>query len=187
MCSYCKFIPLELPIRKDSPTLRGMKRYCIASLFFLFLATSSSALAEDKSLRGRLGVGFTNQIATSVDGTIPALSGKYYFSKGTAFSVGAGFDTRTANSTIALGLKLYKNLFYESNLVFYTGGGMAFVNRQGSKLQASLFLGSEFFIPQVPSLGLSFEAGIRGDNTSGSFALRTTGDSFLTAGMHFYF
>jgi len=78
-------------------------------------------------------------------------------------------------------------VFRESNLLFYFGGGAAYVNRSGSKLQGSLFLGAEFFLSQLPSLGLSFEAGIRGDSTTGSFAIRTTGDSFLTAGMHFYF
>ena len=86
-----------------------------------------------------------------------------------------------------MGLKYYKNVFLESNLIFYGGLGVAFVSRSGSKLQFSAFFGSEFFLSQLPSLGLSFEAGIRGDNTTGSFALRTIGDSFLSAGMHFYF
>jgi hypothetical protein len=139
------------------------------------------------SLRGRLGVGFTNQVATTSDGTIPALSAKYYVSRTFAASLETGFDTRSPNSTLALGLKLFKNVFAEPNLIFYLGGGAAYVNRVGSKFQASLFLGSEFFLAQLPSLGLSFEAGIRGDNTTGSFAIRTTGDSFLSAGMHFYF
>lgn len=165
-----------------------MKRYCIASLAFFFALSALSAhAAEDKSLKGRLGVGFTNQIAVTADGTVPALSGKYYLSKGAAVSVGTGFDTRSGNSTLAMGLKFYKNMFYESNLIFYTGAGLAFVSRNGSKLQGSLFLGTEFFLQQLPSLGLSFEAGIRGDNTTGSFAIRTIGDSFLSAGMHFYF
>lgn len=168
-----------------------MRNYRIASLavlgLFLFLSSASSEAAEEKSLRGRLGVGFTNQIATTADGTIPALSGKYYMSRSTAISLGTGFDTRSGDSTLALGTKFYKNLFYESNLIFYTGLGLAFVNRRGGKFQGSLFIGSEFFLPQVPSLGLSFEAGIRGDSTTGTFAIRTTGDSFLTAGMHFYF
>lgn len=165
-----------------------MNRYRIASLALLLaLPPVHGSAAEEKVLRGRLGVGFTNQIATTSDGTIPALSGKYYISKGTAASFGTGFDTRSGLSTLALGTKIYKNLFYESNLVFYTGAGAAFVSRRGSKFQGSLFLGSEFFPHQVPSLGLSFEAGIRGDSTTGSFAIRTIGDSFLTAGMHFYF
>ncbi len=159
----------------------------IALLVLFLFSTTSFAAYEQKNLRGRLGVGFTNQIASTESGTIPALSAKYYFSKTFASSLGFGFNTRSPNSTVAAGLKLYKNVFIEPQLIFYTGAGLALVSRNGSKSQVSLFLGSEFFLDGLPSLGLSFEAGVHGDNTSGSFALRTTGDSFLTAGMHFYF
>jgi len=166
-----------------------MKKYCAAFVLagILFGQASAFALGEEKNLKGRLGVGFTSQIATTSLGSIPALSAKYYPSRSFATSAAVGFDTRSGNSAFALGLKAYKNVFYESNLVFYLGGGLSYVNNKGNKLQASLFLGSEFFFAQLPSLGFSFEAGIRGDSSSGSFALRTTGDSFLTAGTHFYF
>lgn len=152
-------------------------------------AAPGASGGEEKwnSLRGRLGVGFTNQVATTADGTIPALSAKYYVSRTFATALATGFDTRDNNSTLALGLKFFQNVFAEPNLLFYVGGGIAYVNRNGSKLQGSAFLGTEFFLAQLPSLGLSFEAGVRGDSTTGSFAIRTTGDSFLTAGMHFYF
>jgi hypothetical protein len=162
-----------------------MKKYCVALL--VGFVTLFSLSAEARSLSHRLGVGFTNQIAITPEGTIPALSSKYYFSKTTAASLGVGFDTRTANSTLGLGLKGYQNVFIEENLNFYTGLGVAFVSRHGSKFQVSAFLGSEFFFAGLPSLGFSFEAGVRGDSTSGTFAIRTTGDTFLTAGMHFYF
>jgi hypothetical protein len=160
------------------------------TLFLMLLAITEPAQAfrgEQKSLRGRLGVGFTNQVAVTSDRTIPALSAKYYLHRGMAMSLATGFDTRSDGSTLGLGLKLFKNVFHESNLIFYFGGGLAYVNHAGSKMQGSLFLGSEFFLAQLPSLGLSFEAGLRGDSTTGSFAIRTTGDSFITAGMHFYF
>ncbi len=153
-----------------------------------FLANSAQALVpgDEKNLRGRLGLGFTNQIAVTADRTVPALSTKYYMDKGTAVGLGVGFDTRSAESQMAIGFKGFKNVFTESNLIFYMGLGFAYVNYKGSKIQGSGFIGSEFFFEKIPSLGLSFEAGIRGDSSSGSFAVRTTGDSFLTAGMHFY-
>lgn len=163
-----------------------MKYFCAAFIAMFISQIALAGPAEEKNLRGRLGVGFTNQIATSALGNIPALSAKYYLSRGFAFSLGTGFDTRNTNSTLALGAKIYKNAFYESNLIFYVGGGFAYVNQNGSKAQGSVFLGSEFFLSQLPSLGLSFEAGIRGDSNTGSFSIRTIGDSFLTAGMHFY-
>jgi hypothetical protein len=165
-------------------------RAAFLSLAITLLLSASNAFAvlpgEEKNLRGRLGLGFTNQIAVAADRTVPALSTKYYVSRGTALGLGVGFDTRANDNTMALGLKGYKNVFLESNLIFYIGMGFAFVNHLGSKFQGSAFLGSEFFFERVPSLGLSFEVGLRGDSTTGSFAIRTTGDSFLTAGMHFY-
>lgn len=160
-----------------------------AAFFLLALAYAAPTLAlvpgDEKNLRGRLGLGFTNQIATT-GGTLPALSSKYYLDKGTAVGLGVGFDTRANDSQTAIGFKLFKNIFTESNLIFYMGLGLAYVNHKGSKFQGMGFLGGEFFFERIPSLGLSFEAGVRGDSTSGSFAVRTTGDSFLTAGMHFY-
>ena len=146
----------------------------------------SALPGDEKNLRGRLGLGFTNQIAIAPDRTLPAISTKYYLARGTAVGLGVGFDTRSGDNSMALGLKAYKNVFFEPNLIIYVGLGGAYVNRQGSKLQGSAFLGSEFFLERLPSLGLSFEVGVRGDNTSGAFALRTIGDSFLSAGMHFY-
>lgn len=155
----------------------------------LFLCTSSICLAstEVKTLTGRLGLGFTQQIATAGDAKIPAISAKYYMSRRTAFALGTGFDTKSGDSILAIGAKFFNNLHVESNLFFYAGAGLAYVNRHGSKLQGSIFIGSEFFFDRLPSIGLSFEAGMRGDNISGSFALKTIADSFLTGGMHFYF
>lgn len=159
-----------------------------AAFLSFFFASSAHALlpGDEKNLRGRLGLGFTNQIAVAADRTVPALSTKYYMDRSTAVGLGVGFDTRSSDSQMAIGLKGYKNIFNESNLIFYTGLGFAYVNYRGNKIQGSLFIGSEFFFDKIPSLGLSFEAGVRGDSTTGSFSLRTTGDSFLTAGMHFY-
>lgn len=159
-------------------------------MFSLMAPVAKAAIGggEEKNLRGRLGIGFTNQIATTASGsTIPALSAKYYLGRSFATSLATGFDTRAGGSTVVLGAKLFRNMFVESNLIFYVGGGIAYINRSGSNIQGSLFFGSEFFFDKIPSLGLSFEAGIRGDNTTGSFAIRTSGDSFLSAGMHFYF
>lgn len=171
---------------KESSSFRA----AFPALFLLMLVLAPSARAvlpgDEKNLSGRLGLGFTNQIAVSADRTLPALSAKFYSSRVTAWGLGVGFDTRNGDSSLALGLKGHKNVFFESNLVFYLGLGLAYVNHAGSKFQGSAFLGSEFFFDRLPSLGLSFEAGVRGDSTTGSFAIRTIGDTFLSAGMHFY-
>lgn len=159
----------------------------LMTVLFIMAPSANAALPGDqKVLHGRLGLGFTNQIAVTQDRTLPALSAKYYASQGTAMSLGVGFDTKNGDNALALGVKGFKNVFFESNLIFYVGLGAAYVNHAGNKLQGSVFFGSEFFFEKLSSLGFSFEAGVRGDNTTGSFAVKTIADSFLSAGIHFY-
>lgn len=160
------------------------KYFLVSTLFVLLFG---AAEADARNLTHRLGAGFVSQIATTEDSRLPAVDAKYYFSKRVAASLGIGFDTRNDQSAFGLGTKFFYNLFGEQNLLFYTGVGIAVLSRSGTKAQYSAFFGSEFFFTDLPSLGFSFEAGIRGDNTRGKFAIRTTGDSFLTAGIHFYF
>jgi hypothetical protein len=164
-----------------------VRRSLWISLICLSLVYTLPAAAEPRNLTGRLGVGFSNQLATDVNTTLPMVSAKYYLSKATAMSLGLGFDTRSGSNTIGSGLKFYQNLFLEDNLFFYTGLGLGFVSKTGTKLQASAYFGTEFFFSNIPSLGWSVEAGIRGDSYSGNFAIRTIGDSFITGGVHFYF
>ncbi|HEY8280608.1 MAG TPA: hypothetical protein VIH99_13340 [Bdellovibrionota bacterium] len=162
--------------------------FLVMILFGCLSAHSAEALVstEQKNLGGRIGLGFTNQMVVTENRTIPALSAKYYAGRATAFGLGVGFDTKSGDNSLALGLKGFKNVFMESNTIFYLGMGLAYVNHVGSKFQGSAFLGAEFFFERMPSLGFSFEAGVRGDSTSGSFAIRTIGDTFLNAGLHFY-
>lgn len=159
----------------------------VVSTFALFLTTPLDANA--RSLSKRLGVGFVSQVAASSDRTLPMLDAKYYFSRRWAASLGIGFDTRTDGSEVAIGAKVFRNLFNnsEQNMNFYLGSGLAMLAKNGTKLQIQFFLGGEFFFQGLPSLGFSFEGGVRGDNSRGKFALRTTGDTFLNAGIHFYF
>src|SRR4051812_36671393 len=116
--------------------------FLVFASFFLLESAQALVPGDEKVLRGRLGLGFTNQVAVTPDRTIPALSTKYYMDKGTAVGLAIGFDTRSAESHMALGFKGYKNIFTESNLIFYMGLGFAYVNYKGSKLQGSGFIGS---------------------------------------------
>lgn len=160
------------------------KYFLVSTLLLLFAAIPES---HARNLAKRLGAGFVSQIATTEDGRLPAIDAKYYFSKRVAGSLGVGFDTRETNSAFGVGTKFFYNLFGEQNLLFYTGLGIAVLSRSGTRMQVSGFFGTEFFLTDLPSLGFSVEAGIRGDSSRGKFSLRTTGDSFLTAGIHFYF
>ena len=158
-------------------------------LFKLFVAIgltaaamfASTAMARD--LTGRLGVGFVNDFAIPV----PAISVKYGLSKDLHWQGAMGFDTGDP-AAFELGTKLYKNIFFETNLNFFMAGGLAYLRRSKSAFEVQGILGAEFFIPGLESLGFLFEAGVSANNMkTSSFSLSTLGYSFFNAGMHFYF
>lgn len=155
----------------------------ITFLLFLFSAVFLFQEGHARDLHGRLGLGFSNQY--SVD--VPALSIKYALSRSVAASLSAGVVTSSPLKS-ATGVKFYKNIFYETNLNFYTmfGAALLLANEE-SGIEFLGGFGTEFFIPGIESLGLSIELGAAFTNLSGSFVLKTMGASFLGAGIHFYF
>ena len=152
------------------------------SAFFVFIPK-----VQAKDLTGRLGLGFNNEYSNSSwDRPVPALSAKYALSKDLHIQADVGFYTQEP-SVITLGGKVYKNIFYETNLNFYGAGAFAYLKNVKSGIEVLGLLGAEFFIPGLESLGILFEAGVSGCNLSGDFHLKTVGFTFLNAGMHFYF
>ncbi len=150
-------------------------------------AAEKSSHARD--LHGRLGLGYNGQFSNSkvVLTGVPGISLKYGMTSDVAAAVIAGVKTASPNNSV-LGVKFFKNVFFETNLNFYFFMGAALLtagNESGSE-----FLGGpgvEFFIPGVESLGFSVETGGSLSNISGKFVLKTIGVSFLEAGIHFYF
>lgn len=158
------------------------------AFLILFVAMLSAPIALGRDLQGRLGIGYNAEFVnyTETNG-VPAVSLKYGLTRDMALEAIVGVATTHPSNSVA-GVKLFKNIFYETNLNFYgmLGGGILSGNgSSGSEFLAGF--GAEFFIPGIESLGLSMETGASFDNLSGSFALRTLGVSFLNAGMHFYF
>lgn len=161
-------------------------------LFKLFVALFVSSCligwvgtAFAKDLSDRLGLGFSNEF-TGATREVPAISVKYGLSKDLHVSAAMGFNTATP-SDFVLGGKVYKNIFYETNLNFYMAGGLAYLKNNKSAVEILGLLGAEFFIPGIDSLGFLFETGISANNVEDNFALKTVGFTFLNAGMHFYF
>jgi hypothetical protein len=155
--------------------------------FLALLVTMTTAHARD--LQGRLGLGFNAQFANQreVNGGVSAISAKYAVTKDIAFEGIVGLATTKPGNSV-IGMKFFKNLFFENNLNFYSmlaGGLVAANNTSGIDLQGGF--GSEFFIPGLESVGFSFEVGGEITNISGSMVFRTMGASFLDAGMRFYF
>lgn len=149
---------------------------------FLILATTAPTLFA-KDLAGRLGFGFVNEYSNGV----PALSVKYGLAKDIQVGGALGFTTTNPSDVLFAG-KFYKNIFYETNLNFYSAAALAYLKKgDNSGIEILGVLGAEFFIPGVDSLGLSFEAGVSGSNITNTFVLKTIGYTFINAGMHFYF
>jgi hypothetical protein len=159
------------------------------SAIVLTLASFQPLAAEARDLHGRLGLGFNSEFANSSLGgfRVPGISVKYAMTRDIAFEGILGIATTTPSNSVYAG-KVFKTLFLEPNLNFYTMAGLGLIsanNQSGFQLIAGF--GAEFFIPGIDSLGFAMETGVSFDNATGSYALRTLGFSFLDAGIHFYF
>lgn len=166
---------------------RLVTRSALLLTFLLQSFVPSPASARD--LQGRLGLGFNGQFAnTSAQNGTPAIGLKYAMTRDIGAEAIVGVSTASPTNSV-FGAKFFKTLFFETNLNFYfmLGGGiLAAANASGAEFIGGF--GAEFFIPGIESLGWSMEVGGSFENlTTGSFALRTMGVSFLNAGMRFYF
>ncbi|MCM2278333.1 MAG: hypothetical protein NDJ89_09680 [Oligoflexia bacterium] len=153
----------------------------------ILLASLAPSLTYGKELQGRLGVGYNSEFANSATQRVPGISLKYGLSRDIAIEGIVGVATTSPSNSVTA-VKLFKNVFYETNLNFYfmLGGGILSANsRTGAEFLGGV--GVEFFIPGIESLGFSMETGGSLDNLGGNFVLKTLGVSFLDAGIHFYF
>lgn len=157
--------------------------------FLVLLAVGFTHDANARDLQGRLGLGYNAQFSNQreLNGSVPAIAGKYAMTKDLAVEGVVGLATTTPSNSV-VGFKFFKNLFYENNLNFYgmLGAGLVTANTHSGVDLLGGF-GAEFFIPGLESVGLSFEVGADMTNITGSMIFRTMGASFLDAGMRFYF
>src|SRR5438552_4083596 len=102
-------------------------------LLGMVFVLSGSASAKD--LSGRLGIGFTNEFSNStVTREVPALSAKYGASKDLHVQGALGFHT-AIRPAVTLAGKVYKNIFYETNLNFYAAVGLAYLKADQSGVE----------------------------------------------------
>ena len=161
-----------------------MKQFILIFLFAL------PGLVFGADLRGRMGVGASNQLAND----IPALSLKIQQSK--TFAIGGllGFKSDEDNTLYGAGLKFYRIIFDEPQLNFYMAGLLASLNylddkdKTKSGYQVDGTLGAEFHLAGIESIGFSFEFGlsVRDAEPKGGTSFETLGDQFVKAGVHFY-
>ena len=157
-------------------------KYILLLVALLSLIPTSHAVDR----RGRLGVGFTNQL--KVD--IPAVSFKLQRSKSFSLSGMLAYSTSDTNGGHGAALKVYRNLFAEPQLVFYISALGGLISKKttttdNSGFQADLTFGSEFSFTGLQSLGFSFEFGVS-FNKLDDFVAETTGNSFIVSAIHFY-
>jgi hypothetical protein len=153
---------------------------------FLFLIPTLTFAAD---LRGRMGLGMTNQLAND----IPALSLKIQQSKTFALGAIVGFKSNQDQTLYGGGIKLYRIIFDEPQLNFYMAGLLASENylNDDSKVESGYQVdgtfGTEFHFAGLESLGFSLEYGlsVRKVDDGGS-TFQTLGDQIIRAGVHFY-
>lgn len=160
------------------------------SIFIFFVVGLFSFSAFCADLRGRMGIGATNQLANG----LPAISLKVQQSK--TFAIGGilGFKSDQDNTLFGAGAKFYRIIFDEPQLNFYLAGLFATQNylddqdKVKSGYQIDGTFGSEFHFSGLESLGFSFEAGIsaRNANEEGGTSIETLGDQIVKAAVHFY-
>ena len=167
----------------------------ILSVFLLLIgglitAATTSSTAHSKELFGRIGLGYNAQFAQTYNTNgVPGISIKYGLNPRTMLEAIGGFYSGTGGTGVAA-LKFMQTMHSESYINFYflVGGGLvSAATKSGVEFLGGL--GTEFFIPGVDSVGISFECGLDFESLtspSGSLVLKTFGASFINAGMHFY-
>jgi hypothetical protein len=158
--------------------------------FFILLLALCPTLLMAADLRGRMGIGFSNQLANN----LPAISLKVQQSKTFAIGGLVGFKSDEDHTLYGAGVKFYRIIFDEPQLNFYLAGLLATGNyvdsetdKTKSGYQVDGTLGTEFHFQGLESIGFSFEFGVSARNTAnGGSGFQTLGDNFLKAAVHFY-
>ena len=165
-----------------------------SKLLILIILTLSTYSASAKDLFNRLGVGYTNQF--SID--LPSIAVRYYPTKNTNVSTVLGIDSQDGNSQFGFMGKVSRVLLTESHMNFYAGIGVAVISQQlphdtktketksTTGVEFHGYVGGEFFLPNLDSLGFSFETGISIISISNRVRLKTIGDHPIRAGIIFY-
>lgn len=161
------------------------------SLFLFFSLILFTLRAGAADLRGRMGIGASNQLANG----LPAISFKVQQSKTFALGGLVGFRSDENHSLFGGGVKFYRIIFDEPQLNFYMAGLFASQNyvdsstdKVKSGYQVDGTLGSEFHFAGIESIGFSFEFGVsaRNANSERGTSIETLGDQIVKAGVHFY-
>lgn len=156
--------------------------------FLIIFFITGTGYAKD--LRGRLGIGFNSQLT---ERGVNSISTKYWLSSNLGFQGTFGFVSSDDYDELDLGGKVLFKIQDEKNLHVDTFGGLGFVSYDpevgdsDSGLAISGGLAIEYFFSGLPNLGFSSEIGMQFSDINDNSSFRTTADTFITAGIHYYF
>ncbi|MGA1844704.1 MAG: hypothetical protein ACMUIS_09095 [bacterium] len=168
-----------------------MKKTAIIILCVVFVVGFIGNAAA-KDLQRRLGVGFNSQLGVG-DYGVDSLSIKYYTDSKLCLQGVFGFVMSDPVDMINIGGKALYTVKEEQNMNVYAGGGIMIANvdpdgaDSDTAFLLSGILGVEYFFSGLPNLGFSTELGLSFLNYDEYDAVGTTADSFLSAGIHYYF
>lgn len=159
-------------------------------ILLLFIGFSTYTFQANAASRmGRLGIGMSNHLPVEMQ----TLSVKLQRNRSTALGGSFGLDSSSEGSNYALGLKIYKNIYEEPQLNFYSSGSLNIFTyedvdedktKQGYLVDATF--GAEFSFQGLESLGLSFEFGLGLSQHNGESHFQTVGYNVLKSAIHFY-
>ena len=166
-----------------------MKTTKIVCAFILILGVlASPGLA--KELKGNLGIGFNSQFSPQ---DVDSLSGKYWINNELAVQGLFGFNFSDPSDELDIGGKVYFKIKDEENLHVDAIAGLGFARvdpDKGSTETAkwlSVGIGIEYFFSGLPNLGFSTEVGLTMTDYDDDNSFGTSADSFVGAGIHYYF
>ena len=160
-----------------------------AFLLSTIILIAGNAYAKDMS--GRLGFGFTSQFSPN---QIDAVSAKYWLNTNLCFQgiLGTQLNSDDTNE-IDFGGKVFFKIKDEKNMHLLVGGNMVIAYEDPDKGDSvtTVFLGGlvgvEFFLSGLPNLSFSTEIGFGIANNDNNTKIGFDADTFLTAGIHYYF
>jgi hypothetical protein len=161
-----------------------MKKLTLAAIFLLL----SSLTANATSLIGRLGIGMSNNLPSGME----TLSLKLQSNSSTSVGGHFGMDNSPDGSLYAIGVKIYRIIYDEPQLNFYSSGDATIFTyfdsskdvKQGNKISANF--GTEFMFQGIESVGFSFEFGLGVQNYQDQTHIKTMGHNIIQSAVHFY-
>ena len=162
----------------------NMRKLIYTLALTMFLIPSANAA----SLMGRLGIGMSEYLPSGMQ----TLSLKLQRNRSVALGGMFGLDSSNSGANYALGVKMYRLIYEEPQLNFFSAvSGTYYTYQDSTNTTAAGYLvdgtfGSEFSFQGLESIGFSFEFGIGMYTYDNETHIATTGYNMIKSAVHFY-